>query len=233
MILLHNAHAYHFVFKFLHQQLKDSGEAPSNGSKPKLSTSPDLKRENNLSQTSVEEKKANDNKDTMLVQKSRTLSAPASKNFSLGAKKDPKLSEEDRSLSMEAINKDDKSSGEQIHRKNAKGKSNFRMSMPVNKKRLKAMFKTNKDEHMPKIEVSGPITCDLMGSSANDDYLVPIPKSPQKEHNSEHPYDQVAVDGNHNGKPVIKDREGVSGQVFHPFLVTFISAWLCSLYFGD
>ena len=205
---------------------------PASGSQPK-SPSPERKQKNNeLPQTTPDENNEAKHEDDMALRKSRTLSAPPTRNLTLSVEKNVKLSSDQRCSSMEAVTMDDNPS-EVTQRKNTKAKSQFRMSIPVNKKRLKAMFKSNKEEHVPKIEVSGPITCDIMGSAANDDYMVPISKSPKNDEHSEHPYDQVAVDRNHCVKNGDKEREGVSGQVFLLLGFGHFHFGMASFYFGE
>ena len=110
---------------------------------------------------------------------------------------------------MDVLSKDDDLDNEKVYRKSTKSKSkhlDFRVSIPVSTKRLKSMFRSNKEEIAPKIEVSGPITCDLMGSAANDEYLEPI-NATANDYQTENPYDEVAAAAATNGERL---KRGVS-----------------------
>ena len=193
------------------------------GSVPSPPAPVDVKK-NQRSMTESKVETENNRQETQ--QKSRTLSSvSALRGMSVASdKKVGKITDEHRSASVEGVNADNKESGEVMQRKSSKGRSKleFRMSIPVNKKRLKSMFRSNKDDHTPpKIEVSGPITCDLMGTASNDDYLVPLSDSSKK---NENPYDQVTVDHGQS-----EDRAGVSRarDILHGFVCFYVVSLVC------
>ena len=168
-------------------------------------------------------------KDTLHQQKARTLSITKSKSYATGIasrRGSEKMSSENRSSSHEILpkNDNDKPDVEAQPRKSLKTLSkhlDFRKSMPVNKKMLKSMFRSNKEGHAPKIEPSGPITCDLMNTSVNDDYLVPITSQTElSKAEFENPYDEVAdipVDDSTSGVSVVSRQKPNKSLHFVPF----------------
>ena len=168
-------------------------------------------------------------KDSIQQQKSKTLTVSTSKSYSISSSRasSEKITSANRSSSNEILGKvDDKfDDGVQL-RKSLKTFSrhlDLRKSMPVNKKLLKSMFRSNKDDHAPKIEASGPITCDLINPSVNDDYLLPITtQSEQSKVGFENPYDEVpdqpGDDVSHVMSVVSKERPISTDHPFHVFL---------------
>jgi len=150
---------------------------------------------------SVDEEACKQTMEHEQVVKSRTLSDTTKrKSITSTVQYEPRLTPEHRSASVDLLH-EKKSDTLPIHEDKTRERSKSDLRISVSKKKLKSLFRLSKHpDSMPKIEVSGPISADILGTACFDDVSEPMSSNAAKSKKNltnENVYDEVP------GKPVV------------------------------